>query len=413
MRKNAIFIICLLLIFCFTACSKEEDENESSKRRRSSNKTDQTDIKDDTKNDDIKNKIDITDAPDIKDGKPDEGNITPTEVPTETPTPEPVITKSPDELISVELSESAKIKYVKYTEPNGCFTMEIPDGWKVDIGLKPDLLVDIYSFALAVYDPSNPDRQLYYNLNNAGMLKSEEARQFYINNYGANSEFAQFPVCTEFSAKGYFEGANGFYDYTGFTVLETISNGPFGADILAAKATSTLTGKEIEGLFTTSVFDIPAYVWKNIFNPAEGEIDVGLMHPSNIIMETAPTDEFIEWQPILDHCLSTLEFTQEFTSAWMQAARQLNDTSKIIANAANEISGMIMDSWEKSSRTYDVESQKYSDATLGYERIYDTETGEYYRAENGFSDWYQGSRYQPADDSTAYLSPISGTINWK
>ena len=88
-------------------------------------------------------------------------------------------------------------------------------------------------------------------------------------------------------------------------------------------------------------------------------------------------------------------------------------TSEYIMNNANEISDMIMDSWEQSSRTYDVISQKTSDATLGYERVYDTETNEYYRAEVGFGDWYSGNRYQVVDTDTAYLSPVSGTINWK
>ena len=54
-----------------------------------------------------------------------------------------------------------------------------------------------------------------------------------------------------------------------------------------------------------------------------------------------------------------------------------------------------------------------SDATLGYERVQDTETGEYYRAENGFTDWYDGTRYRPATDNAAYLTPVSGYINWK
>ena len=39
-------------------------------------------------------------------------------------------------------------------------------------------------------------------------------------------------------------------------------------------------------------------------------------------------------------------------------------------------------------------SQKQSDATLGYERVYDTETGEVYRATNGFTDVYDGKRYE-------------------
>ena len=88
-------------------------------------------------------------------------------------------------------------------------------------------------------------------------------------------------------------------------------------------------------------------------------------------------------------------------------------TSKYIMQTADSIRGMIMDSYNRRNATYDVLSQKRSDATLGYERVQDTETGEYYRAENGFTDWYKGTRYRPAPEKAAYLTPVSGYINWK
>ena len=44
--------------------------------------------------------------------------------------------------------------------------------------------------------------------------------------------------------------------------------------------------------------------------------------------------------------------------------------------------------WERRQATYDILSQKNSDAILGYDRLYDSETGEIYRAESGFYDSY-------------------------
>ena len=70
---------------------------------------------------------------------------------------------------------------------------------------------------------------------------------------------------------------------------------------------------------------------------------------------------------------------------------------------------MIMDSWEKRNNSYDIISQKQSDATLGYERVYDTDTGEIYKAYNGFTDDYDGTKYQPITDDM-YTESISGTI---
>ena len=57
-----------------------------------------------------------------------------------------------------------------------------------------------------------------------------------------------------------------------------------------------------------------------------------------------------------------------------------------------------MSAWESRSKSYDIMSQKQSDATLGYERVYDTENGDIYKAYNGFTDNYDGERYKPITD---------------
>ena len=68
-----------------------------------------------------------------------------------------------------------------------------------------------------------------------------------------------------------------------------------------------------------------------------------------------------------------------------------------------------MSSWEKRSASYDIMSQKQSDATLGYERVYDTENGDIYKAYNGFTDDYDGERYKSINDNM-YTKAIEGYI---
>ena len=75
----------------------------------------------------------------------------------------------------------------------------------------------------------------------------------------------------------------------------------------------------------------------------------------------------------------------------------------------NQTSDIIMSAWESRSAAYDRMSQKQSDATLGYERVYDTDTGEIYKAYNGFTDDYQGNRYQSITDDM-YTKPTDGYI---
>lgn len=75
----------------------------------------------------------------------------------------------------------------------------------------------------------------------------------------------------------------------------------------------------------------------------------------------------------------------------------------------NQITDGIMDSWEKRNKSYDIMSQKQSDAALGYERVYDTETNEVYKAYNGFTDDYSGKRYKSITDDM-YTDKVVGYI---
>ena len=124
---------------------------------------------------------------------------------------------------------------------------------------------------------------------------------------------------------------------------------------------------------------------------------------------TAPDAEFNNWHGVLDYCLSTLQFSDKFMSGFGNEETTLVNTIKANAKVYDQISDMIMDTWEKRSSSYDIISQKQSDATLGYERVYDTETGEVYRAYNGFTDDYKGNRYQSITDDM-YKNTISGYI---
>lgn len=50
-------------------------------------------------------------------------------------------------------------------------------------------------------------------------------------------------------------------------------------------------------------------------------------------------------------------------------------------------------------------------ATLGYERVYNTDTGEIYKAYNGFTDDYKGETYKSVTDWKIYFKKQA--IYWK
>ena len=125
---------------------------------------------------------------------------------------------------------------------------------------------------------------------------------------------------------------------------------------------------------------------------------------------TAAKDRFIEWESVLSECMKTLEYSDSFVKATNQASNEKVALAADISRNMNETMNGITDSWEKRNKSRDIISQKQSDATLGYERVYDSETGRIYKATNGFTDAYDGKRYKPVTDDDMYAQPISGYI---
>lgn len=178
------------------------------------------------------------------------------------------------------------------------------------------------------------------------------------------------------------------------------------------RATFTEDGREGEGMFAASVVDFGSV--PIAAGPPVGyqlpQADGGYYMAYNIMAVTAAKDTFVEWEGILTESLGTLEYSENFVNATIQAGQEVVQQAMDFSRNANEVLNGIMSSWKARDTSVDIQSQKQSDATLGYERVYDTETGDIYRAENGWSDSYSGEHYQPVTEDEMYVQPISGYI---
>ena len=327
-----------------------------------------------------------------------------------TPVTEAPVTDAPDteetepELKIVD-AETRDMEYEEYD--NGLVSLSIPKGWKVDL---PG--TDYIHYTFKVYDPDDEDHMFLFSLKLEGFMKTEEARSTYAS-MDPDATFSKLapidPQTTEAFYKVWNTNARlaneldfkyDFFPYLNdFEVVENLCTLAFGGDVL--RATYTDDGDAMQGLFTTSVYSAGSYYMYGV--------DLAPLSAYHTIMMTAPDDEFVNWQPIYDYCIGTVQFSSAFISGFSSEETTL--VSTIIANQKvyDEISDMIMDSWERRSASYDIISQKRSDATLGYERVYDTDTGDVYRAYNGFTDGYSGSRFETVTDDM-YTAPISGYI---
>ena len=304
-----------------------------------------------------------------------------------------------DKNITVTASEASKVTYENYKDPSGYFTMEIPKGWKVVTGN------DAIHFYICAYDPKDTDRRVVVQMLLEG-FNNNFVNEYYQTYYGFNPGYL---VISDTTTKGVLaamsgpEGMDSHTYYTGFSYVDTIGKLESGADLIQATS-YTDGGNKIEMLCT-------AYV--QVISDTSG-LGVNAVYANCVCMLTAKEEEFPDWFPVLDKTIGTLSFTNSY---WTQRNREwssIQQSAQDVSKKWNSVSDSIMSSWEKRSNTYDIMMQEQSDATLGYDRVLDTETGKIYKAETGFIDGYSGSRYKSVESgSNLYNEPVEGYINYK
>lgn len=313
------------------------------------------------------------------------------------------------EQVKITKSETKNIEFEEFN--NGLISLQIPKGWKVDT------LGDYIHYTLKAYNPENPSYQFFLNLKTEGYNKSEDAKKFQ-QRYYPDSMFAKTSVISEKTTEGFYKIFNDlgtlndtttftFPKLTNFTVKEKFGTAPIGGDILRANFKDS-NGKDAEGIFMAYVYDAGSYyVNENIMSGKK--IDIYYLNVYDTMFITAPKDELINWEETLNKIAGSLQFSETFLSQYNSQQDAVMKNFQSVRSVCNQMSDMIMSSWESRNAAYDRMSQKQSDATLGYERVYDTETGEIYKAYNGFTDDYTGERYKSISDDM-YEKPFDGYI---
>ena len=299
--------------------------------------------------------------------------------------------------VKIVPNETKRIELETYQ--NDLFSMQIPKGWQVEVGV-----FDAVHFTFMAFDPKEPSYKIYFNMKSEGFLKTQEMKDWYSSMY--QSSMSELPVIdpqtTEQFYKVFTEAFTQnntdtfiFPSINDFSVVESLGTNTTGGEIVRATYFDE-AGRKIDGIFTATIKEVSLYY-------------ITALNVYNTIFFTTPEDKLTEWEPILNNCVSTIEFTDQFISNFNNQEETLMATIAANQRIYDQISNIITEGWNARQSTYDIISQKQSDSTLGYERVYDTETGDIYKAYNGFMDDYQGERYQTIDDAM-YNLPTSGYI---
>ena len=329
-----------------------------------------------------------------------EGSVVSNPDPTGTPKPDPTGKPNPGGDFTVVASPASQIKYERYD--NGLFSAEIPKGWVVET----HDLSDYIHYTFQIYDPKNPNLRILYNMQTSDYWATKADYDFYHNLY-PTSILCNNPWLEEQSTMGilpaffktvidgnYFK----FRRLSGFEKIESLGRDPFGGEIIHATALNP-QGQKVEGVFGCS-FQILNLYYVNFANVY------------GMVMLTAPEGELSNWIEVLEHVYGSVEYSQFYQNELNKQLIASGQATMEIARICSQTTDIVISGWESRQAAYDRISQKQSDATLGYERVYDTEKDTIYRAPLDFLDSYSGNRYKAVTDDQ-YLLPIDGYIQWK
>lgn len=304
------------------------------------------------------------------------------------------------------------------------FSMKKPTGWTVEgagIGV---------FYAIRAYDPQNTNNQVFLMVKIQPLLKSDSEKstwQNYYNLTGGNVQykvFADAVVLNNPTTEGFY---NKFGEITSYvnSIEPTLSSFKFPTfnnftkqeefDSTASMKSVALdskvlratfkgdNGKDGEGLFLASVVDFGSGQY-------QAGVDMSYYMVYDIMSVTSEKDKFIDYKDILLQTVNSINFTDSYVKTTIDNSNAQTQKALELSASIQRAFDSYMSAWENRSKSYDIMSQKQSDAMLGYERVYDTENGDIYKAYNGFTDDYDGERYKSISDNM-YTEPTYGYID--
>jgi len=318
------------------------------------------------------------------------------------------------ENVKITKAKTETLELVQYD--GGEFTMKIPKGWKVSKGGTG------LFYGIRVYDPNDNRNQIFYILKEQPFYKSPNAESMYIMSVGYAAGIyiggdptteQIFKMNNSYANKAYELQNGGALEFKGFefpvindfTVIESYEGNSIlhnqAVDDKVLRATFNNGTGEAEGLFNACVVDFGTLGY--------GNDQFSYYMAYNVSGITAAKDDFINYKDILLESLNSIAFSAKYSQITVDGINQQTNNALNTSNQLKQAYQSYNDAWSNRQKSYDIQSQKRSDATLGYERVYDTETGEIYKAYNGFTDDYKGNRYQPISDSQ-YTEKVTGYI---
>ncbi len=278
---------------------------------------------------------------------------------------------------------------VEWEQYNGTyFTMMIPKGWQVDVSgttcqmswsaHNPNSTVGISARDHAIYAAKDP--QMTQALGLSMYLTSGTVQEFYQTFFADSTEsFTVHSSCVP----------------ADLAKIQSVMAAQV-VDYQSLYATFRQNGFDGEGVYSALVTTGNDVMIRGV--------NYGSWGISCIFSEWAPVGELVSWKPILSQMAQSFQYTDQYMQEYQYLMGVISSRSSVDNN------DVVMQAFEERSESDTIIPEKRSDMIGEYERVYDNETGQIYRAYNGFLDdlGTGNTRYTPITDKQY----TEGYVGW-
>ncbi|MDP2717865.1 MAG: hypothetical protein Q8P02_03930, partial [Candidatus Micrarchaeota archaeon] len=135
---------------------------------------------------------------------------------------------------------------------------------------------------------------------------------------------------------------------------------------------------------------------------------------------TAEAASYESLRAVLDQSIKSFQVSQSYANQ-CSASAQADSSSRTgdISRTLSETSDIITGGYNERSQVQDRVAQKWSDTTLGVDRVYNPDSDQVYQVPNGFYDAYDVNRQsfeqqnlqQLTPDQWNQYAPLDGALN--
>ena len=123
-----------------------------------------------------------------------------------------------------------------------------------------------------------------------------------------------------------------------------------------------------------------------------------------VISQWAPQGQFVSWSPVLAELATSFKYTDYYIQEWRAIAQSIGEPTSSVNDT-----DPVLEAFEERNKSDTIIQEKRSDMIGEYERVYDNESGNIYRAYNGFlDDIGDQSRYTAITDNQY----TQGYVGW-